>query len=115
MDFEHGLFLAIQNSEPGRVGPVERRHMCKSAKIFVFSAAIRVFLDVVQDIVYPEEQDNQFAIDSHRQRPEYHIHQTKNKRSKSPMEHNSKTENNTHRDADPKYDLNDERRNHFAE
>jgi hypothetical protein len=97
MDFEHGLFLGIGIDLPTRN----------------LSAAIRVFLDVVQGIVYPEKQDNQFAIDPHHQWPEYHIYQTNKKRSS--LEHNSKTENNTRRDADPKYDLNDERRNHFAE
>jgi hypothetical protein len=115
VDFGYGLFLGIQNSEPGRVGQFEPRHTRKLAKIIVLSAAIRVFLDVVQDIVYPEEQDNQFAVDPHHQRPDDHIHQSKNKRHKSPMEHNSKTGNNTHRNADPKNDLNDDRRNHFAE
>jgi hypothetical protein len=85
------------------------------SKILVFSAAILIILDVVQYIIDPEEQDDQLAIDPHRQRPEHHVHQTKNERHKIPMEHNSKTENNTHRDADPKYDLNDERRYHFAE
>ena len=90
---------------------VNREDICKDG----FSTAIRIGFDVVKDVIYAEEQDNQFAIDAYDYRPGYHIAQTHDEGPQGSLKHDSQAEKNAQHDADPKNDLNDCRCNHFAE